>query len=306
MASKSVFSMGQRLTGSRGTYKISKQFSEFVYLASSSQETPVVIKHAAGHWRLGSERDALRRFKNDSRVIRPFLDEIKGPSEPQSIVLEYLADDLRDAGKKQGRLTRQDTKYQGYVHCDIKPRNVLVNYGAGTPNIFSDVKLADLGCVAHQDSKFARAGKMTGTSVFRAPEVHLGEPWGTPSDIWSFGVTILGLIWGHNFHVLEPEVPEAHKNYDVTVVVNQHVIFGPFPDSLAEICSEGTWEDVKLLMSRVPFEWTKPFRWITEREICNEDKAFMLRVMRLDPRDRPTADELLEDEWFAETSERTH
>ncbi|KAF2453005.1 hypothetical protein BDY21DRAFT_388268 [Lineolata rhizophorae] len=55
------------------------------------------------------------------------------------------------------------------------------------------------------------------------------------------------------------------------------------------------------VMNGVPDDMLKPFRNITEREIA-EDKAFVLRmmklVMKLDPRDRPTAKELLQDEWF--------
>ena len=42
----------------------------------------------------------------------------------------------------------------------------------------------------------------------------------------------------------------------------------------------------------------KPFERITEREISKEDKTFMLKIMKLDLRDRPTAKELLEDMWF--------
>ena len=55
----------------------------------------------------------------------------------------------------------------------------------------------------------------------------------------------------------------------------------------------------------MPPEKMKPFARIGEREICNADKAFVLKIMKLDPRDRPTARELLQDEWFTERSERT-
>jgi serine/threonine protein kinase len=41
------------------------------------------------------------------------------------------------------------------------------------------------------------------------------------------------------------------------------------------------------------------FSRISEREISTEDKEFVLRIMKLDPRDRPSAEELLEDKWFA-------
>jgi hypothetical protein len=84
------------------------------------------------------------------------------------------------------------------------------------------------------DSEFAKDGVPTGTSLFRAPEVHLEIPWGTAADIWSFGVTV-GVPLPHsicygktntyiahkpnmglNFHIFEPEEPEGHEIYDTT------------------------------------------------------------------------------------------
>ena len=40
------------------------------------------------------------------------------------------------------------------------------------------------------DSEFTKDGVPTGTSLFRAFEVHIEIPWGTATDIWSFGVTV--------------------------------------------------------------------------------------------------------------------
>lgn len=40
------------------------------------------------------------------------------------------------------------------------------------------------------NSEYARDGIPTGTSLFRAPEVHLEIPWNTAADIWSLGVTV--------------------------------------------------------------------------------------------------------------------
>ena len=51
-------------------------------------------------------------------------------------------------------------------------------------------------------------------------------------------------------------------------------------------------------MNGVPPEKTKPFELITERKTSKEDKAFILKIMKLDPRDRLTAKEFLEDVWF--------
>ncbi|PWY70115.1 hypothetical protein BO83DRAFT_379718 [Aspergillus eucalypticola CBS 122712] len=58
-------------------------------------------------------------------------------------------------------------------------------------------------------------------------------------------------------------------------------------------------------MSVIPPENLKPSRFLREREICDADKAFVLRVMKLDPRDRFTAKDILQDEQFTEKSEKT-
>ena len=93
--------------------------------------------------------------------------------------------------------------------------------------------------------------------------------------------------------------------YDTYIVVHQHECFGPFPISYKEIADEETQEAIVRIMSAVPPEKMKPFARIGEREICSPDKAFVLKIMKLEPRDRPTAKELLQDEWFTERSERT-
>ena len=42
----------------------------------------------------------------------------------------------------------------------------------------------------------------------------------------------------------------------------------------------------------------KPFHLVKDKELSEADKTFILKIMKLDPRDRPTAKELLQDEWF--------
>jgi len=46
-----------------------------------------------------------------------------------------------------------------------------------------------------------------------------------------------------------------------------------------------------------------PFALVTEREVSREDKEFICKIMKMDPRDRPTAEELLEDAWFKDDVE---
>ena len=83
--------------------------------------------------------------------------------------------------------------------------------------------------------------------------------------------------------------------------MKQHQFFGPFPLSYKEIADDETLAILTHIMHCVPREKMKPFERITEREVSKEDKAFVLKIMKLDPRDRPTAKELLQDEWFTST-----
>jgi dual specificity tyrosine-phosphorylation-regulated kinase 2/3/4 len=79
--------------------------------------------------------------------------------------------------------------------------------------------------------------------------------------------------------------------------------FGPFPPSLAEIIDPDTFKVVLFLNQQGPP--LKPFqRWATT-EIPPADNAFIRRILKLDPRDRPTVEELLKDKWFTEDSKDT-
>jgi hypothetical protein len=46
-----------------------------------------------------------------------------------------------------------------------------------------------------------------------------------------------------------------------------------------------------------PSQMTR-FANTTEKEVCQRDKEFLGRIMKLDWRDRPTASQLLKDPWF--------
>jgi serine/threonine protein kinase len=74
---------------------------------------------------------------------------------------------------------------------DVKPDNILVNYGDG-PTRFSEVKLGDCGDTYRVDPNAdpKEEGHIIGAAIFRSPEAMLNLKWGTPTDIWSFGATV--------------------------------------------------------------------------------------------------------------------
>ncbi|KAK2746779.1 hypothetical protein FQN55_005506 [Onygenales sp. PD_40] len=304
--------LGQTLKGGLGLYTVTKQLQDCVWIATSRDKEKVVVK-AVNHFRLQNERDILRRFQHKTPFIRPLLDEIEEPSSPSAIVLKHLDDDLLHASNTH-RLTRLEVKYvakkvlealsvlheEGFVHTDLKPSNVLVNYRQEREegNRFTDVQLADFGSTVHKESGHARDGDSIGTPIFRSPEAHLQMRWDISTDIWSFGVMLISLLYGEGFHIFKPDAPVNHDEYDLKILIKHHRCFGPFPISFREIADEERVEVLLWIMENTPAHTMKPFRYTTPREICPEDKEFVLRIMKLDPRDRPTARQLLEDGWF--------
>ena len=73
--------------------------------------------------------------------------------------------------------------------------------------------------------------------------------------------------------------------------MKHHQYFGPFPLSYKEIADKDTLNILAHVMNGVAHEIMKPFEYVTDREINKEDKEFILKVMKLDPRERPTAKE---------------
>ncbi|KAK4117875.1 kinase-like protein [Canariomyces notabilis] len=292
----SLFRVGQVLRGSAGHYVISKQLQETVWLAKNHAQELVVIKSVQGHFRVANERDVLRRFAGKSPHIRPLLDEIIEPPEPTAIVSRHLQNHLWQASGEK-TLNRKELKYvsrrvlealqvmhaEGFVHADVKPDNVMVNYGSNdSENRFTDVQLADMGSSYPEDHKYAREGAPIGAAIWRSPEALFKRSWDTKTDIWSF--------WhlGVPFKFDDPE-------YEFEVLKRQVQFFGPFPAKYIEITDDDTAEVVVWLMENLKEEAISACHG--ERDL---QEGQGIHRLKLDPRDRPTADEILAHEWWQE------
>lgn len=177
------------------------------------------------------------------------------------------------------------------------------------------MQLADFGSTLSKDSTYAKQGTQVGTPVYVGPEVFLELQWSTSLDIWSFGATVssrsmkqrkymtdrlvfklISLMYGDGFDVFDPHIPEDHNEYYAQILFKHHRVFGPFP--YEEIADDLKIGAITMIMQNSPLETLRSFHRVVAKEISEDDKAFVLRIMKLDPRDRLTAKQLLEDVWF--------
>ncbi|KAH8751781.1 kinase-like domain-containing protein [Hyaloscypha sp. PMI_1271] len=281
--------IGQQLEGKVGSYFVSAQVAKDIWTAtkSNSQAGKVIVK-TAPQGRLENERDVLKHFRT-CPYIRQVLDETK---KPPSLILQHLDDNLLHASAVK-TLESPNVKFvakrvlqaiqalheDGYIHTDIKPVNILVNCGTGSSR-FADVQLADFGEVTRIDPKnylkVGMEGPHKGAAIFRSPEAMMQLRWGQSTDIWSFGTTLISLIWGLNWHMFKPDPKDATADDEDLV---------PFPTSATQYIKDNQKQ--------------RPFKIIEDDCLTEEDREFLLKVMKWDPRDRPTARQLLQDKWFS-------
>ncbi|EPE26520.1 Protein kinase-like (PK-like) [Glarea lozoyensis ATCC 20868] len=236
----SILKVGQRVQGKLGTHIIWKQLYKDVWTATSLHLGKVVIKTAPKH-RLSNERDILKRFQSQQE-FRQLMDET---NDPPSLVLQRFDDNLLNRVLE----ALQGLHDKGYVHTDIKPDNILINCYSASHRI-KDVVLADYGdaCLLN-DLKPEGNEHIIGAHMFRSPEAMLNMRWGTATDIWSFGATLISLIWGNGWHIFKPDPKDAKPDdptYPNHVFVKQIAYFGPFPLSYFDILPEDDerWEMV--------------------------------------------------------------
>lgn len=121
-------------------------------------------------------------------------------------------------------------------------------------------------------------------------------------------VKMISLIYGGDYHMFNPaneDVAIDDDLYPFVTLRRMYRVFGPFPQTFEEFAGKNPdlLTIINVLHESGPPE--KPFHRISRMEVSPADKDFLLKIMKLDPRDRPTARQLLEDEWFAEESEDT-
>ena len=110
---------------------------------------------------------------------------------------------------------------------------------------------------------------------------------------------LMSLVYGANWHIFRPpKIDPADSTYAVEVFRRHDQYFGPFPLSYTTLADDDRLETLTIITKST--EKRKPFKMASSKEISKEDREFICKLMKLDPRDRPSAKLLLQDVWFKE------
>ncbi|KAF8072141.1 kinase-like domain-containing protein [Lyophyllum atratum] len=206
------------------------------------------------------------------------------------------------------------TLYEPRYEPDLSPDPIITVRSQPLPDFGLDpsldniiVKLADYGenlpRIAIPLDKIV-PGELCQPVMLRAPEVILGHTWSTPIDIWSVGCIVFEYLTGAPMFRLY-ESPSVSVTDSHLQRITEHV--GPFPPSFLARCSRrGEYFDEHGELLRVKNERLIPqpiedclatYKHV-DKNIITPAAAFIRRCLTIDPAARPSASDLLQDQWL--------
>ncbi|GAB1312328.1 hypothetical protein MFIFM68171_02538 [Madurella fahalii] len=268
------FKHGRILQGRKSPYTIAASLRNRrggPWLAMDIIPPVRVTMKAAPAKRLENEVRMLRLFQG-CNLIRQLVDEA---GDPRSLVLEYMDDNVFNLLKTE-QLPRAEAKR------------------ALKATVQALVALHEKN-VVHTDVPSNDGGHLIGAELFCAPEVPLGIPWTVKADIWGLGATGITLITGRYVFLPRNAPPPRDPQLSLAVLQIQNDFYGP----ISRQALQGLADDSILPLLQQFEENYQPFPLSSASALINqEDLDFFGHNMKIDPRQRPTANEILGHPWF--------
>ncbi|KAK9367916.1 kinase-like domain-containing protein [Lipomyces kononenkoae] len=142
--------------------------------------------------------------------------------------------------------------------------------------------------------------------LLRAPEVIIGAPWGPPVDIWNLGAVLLEVL--DAVRMFDGRAAQTGGVYKTKHHIEEMVaLFGPFPPRLLaqgnQILVAEYFDECGKIRNPTPRPKALLENWI--ESLTGDDKEEFIKLltsmMKIDPDDRKTAKQLLDEPWLQHT-----
>ncbi|KAL8735130.1 MAG: hypothetical protein Q9166_001006 [cf. Caloplaca sp. 2 TL-2023] len=247
-----------------------------VWLGQSNDQQRVILKEAHDCRSFNAEVNALNGYLRGHASFRQLVNIIP---DQKIMVYEYLDDNLHNVlyTRPQRKLEEEEVKKvtrvvlkglatmheKNVAHTDIKSDNIVVDLDQhGT---FSRIKLIDLGDSVRTEPTTHHPFTHP---TYRAPEGLLGLPWTTKVDLWALGTLVGG----------------NHGHWEIYV-------------ELSDAITKGDLDGIEGLVTQRGGR--RKYRNTLTTHIDKEAVNFLEKIMKLDPRDRPSPQELLQEQWLS-------
>ncbi|KIM99317.1 hypothetical protein OIDMADRAFT_181652 [Oidiodendron maius Zn] len=260
--------------------------------------------------------DLLQEFKDEfgnNPRLRIHVDINKNE---KVLVYEYFKTDLlslvdnypalpieaRKAILKEVGLGLNDIHAKNWLHLDVKPNNVFLNWYVDEKDNFQleKVALGDMDCALKLEGQKLLNQRM-GNVMWRSPEGQLGKGVGKPSEVFSFGLLGLYVITGAQcFH---PDFERHDIEPESAILFRLLSAFGPLPDALVKHVNDeeagallkSLWQAIREDESNESFE-----QWSEEifPNLDNEAKRLILKMTNLDPAKRALMSDIVIDPYW--------
>ncbi|PYI06709.1 kinase-like protein [Aspergillus sclerotiicarbonarius CBS 121057] len=312
----------ERYVGQSGRhYKIERVFQEEtdpprqVYLAmqvdpdvlAGDQKYILKYIHKVNFEYLQDINDRLRHRASHVRLVQDII------PDKSMFVFEYLADHLLHLSQKDlplGTIKRilkdglrgiAEMHDQDIVHTDIKADNFFVNWKNSHDGIAIErVQLGDLEDAAFIPPGSYMLGKQAGNWMWRSPEAHAKGPVGKPSDVFSYALVCICVLYKHVIlAVREEELDEGiHR---LAIVIERQISY--FADEegfngFLNYLGDNPWVPI-FKVTRNGFNQENPRKpFALWKGIDQDFRSLICAMTNFDPKRRITAHEALAHKWF--------
>ncbi|KAH3987681.1 hypothetical protein HBI25_002350 [Parastagonospora nodorum] len=235
----------------------------------------------------------------------------------QNTLLGLFKDDtnISDASRKmilrQTGEAIQELHSEDWIHIDIKPDNILVNWTCDEEGIktITNVALGDFDLAFKlEPGALLHTAHAVGNAMWRSPEGQTGRGLSKASDVYSFGLVCLYAL-GAGETILINDYQELAKlgiTPEQEILTRHFSYFGSANDGLLKQIDSEKWSKALKLasqMAELAVEDQPEMRFdVWGQELGSGAQDMIAGMMKPDPRARATIDDVLAHSWWDEVA----